>query len=62
MSAISPEDQAKFDQASKAIADNVPSLVRSLYMGFCIEGFSELQSLELCKVYILGMLRGSSSA
>lgn len=58
MGTVDPADQAKFDQASKAIADNIPLMIRSLYVGFCKEGFNEPESLELCKTYILGMLRG----
>ena len=58
MSALDPEQQAKLDQAAKALADNVPSLIRGLYTGFISEGFTENQAMELCKIYLEAMCRG----
>lgn len=57
---MNPKEQADFDQSSKSIADNIPMLLWSLYKGFVKEGFSEHDSLELIKVYLAEMLRGTA--
>lgn len=56
---MTPEDVAKADQASKALADLLPSLWRGIYKGCVNQGFSESESLELLKIYITATARTS---
>ena len=50
---IDPKKQAEMDQMSSTIAELCPPLWRALFKGCCREGFSEEQSLELVKAFIL---------
>lgn len=45
--------QAEFDQAMASIGDSFPPLWRRLYANLMSEGFTDRESFELLKVYIL---------
>lgn len=45
--------RAKLDQASATLVEMFPPLWRQLYDGCAKEGFSDSESLELVKAYIL---------
>lgn len=45
--------QAEFDRAMASIGDTLPPLWRRLFMNNREEGFTDSESFELLKVYIL---------
>lgn len=49
---MTPSDQAKFDQATAALSDMLPTLWRGIYQGCINQGFTPEQSMELLIAYI----------
>jgi len=50
---VDPKKQAEIDQAVAGLIDTFPHTWRLLYLSLLTEGFSESQSLELVKTWIL---------
>lgn len=53
---MKPEEIAKFDQAAKELADSLPLLLKGLYDSCMYEGFTECQSMEIVKTFIVSFL------
>jgi hypothetical protein len=51
---IDPEKQAEMDQSAAWLGDNLPNLWRRLYEECGRRGFSEDESMQLVKAYIVG--------
>lgn len=55
MGMLNLKHQAELDQSRKALTENLPPMIRGLYDGLLKEGFSEIQAMELTKMFVAGM-------
>ncbi len=53
---MTPAQQAKVDQAIAEFAEFMPSVCWQMYSGLLAQGFSDAQSLELVKTYVLATM------
>jgi hypothetical protein len=53
---MDPKKVAEYDQASKLLVESIPPMAYALYESFIKEGFTEAQSFELCKTWLISTL------
>lgn len=61
---MNTREKAEFDQNIQTLVDVLAPTCRSLYLGFCREGFSCREALELVKVHLattVGNVSGGSN-
>lgn len=58
---MSPGEKAKIDQGIASLVEHLPVTLAGLFRGLQREGFSESQSIELLKAFIVATFSGQKN-